>query len=137
GKALPFPCVPLCPLWLRLLIINRRGHRGTQGKSKSLELRTLIQLLVQRPVPRPPRVGTDATEFVVKRVQVFAQQPHHFHREVAMFTQKFQEVLARNESRRRLLAGFSRDPIALAAHAFAQSEHRSRTDNLQQLLLAL
>src|ERR1700693_3834418 len=38
GMALAFPCVPLCSLWFRLLIANHRGHRVTQGKSKSLQL---------------------------------------------------------------------------------------------------
>src|SRR5208337_1160461 len=31
---LAFPCVPLCPPWFKLLILNHRGHRGTQGETK-------------------------------------------------------------------------------------------------------
>ena len=34
----------------------------------------------------------DAAEFMVKRVQIFAQEPHHFHGKVAMVAKKFQEV---------------------------------------------
>jgi len=46
----------------------------------------------------------DAPEFVVKRVQVFAQQPHNFHAEIAVFAQKLLELPAR----RRRLQSFKR-----------------------------
>jgi hypothetical protein len=82
-------------------------------------------------------MSADAAEFVVKRVQVCVQEPHHLQAEITVFAQKLQELLARNEGRPRLFACFSGDPLPFAAHAFAQSEHRSRTDNLHKLLLAL
>src|SRR5208282_3880185 len=80
---------------------------------------------------------TDAAEFVVKAVQVFAQQPHDLHAEIAVLPQKLQELLARNENRPRLLARFSGNPIPFPSHALAQPEHSSRPDNLQKLLLSL
>src|SRR4029077_13898997 len=89
----------------------------------------LIQLLVQRPLPRTPRMSADAPEFVVKGVQICAQEPHDLHAEISVFAEKLQELLARNEGCRRLLARFSGDPIPFPAHALAQPEHRSRTDN--------
>src|SRR6202158_6504531 len=97
----------------------------------------LVQLLVQKPVPRTPRMSSDAAKLVVKCVQVFPQEPHHLHAEIAVLTQKLQELLARNERRSRFVARFSGDPILFSAHALAQPEHGSRTDDFQQLILAL
>ena len=82
-------------------------------------------------------MSTDAAELVVKCVQVFAQQPHHLHAEIAVLTQKLQEILARNEGRRSLVARLSRDPILFPCHTLAQPEHGSRTDDLQKLPLAV
>ena len=82
-------------------------------------------------------MSADATEFVVKSVQVFAQKPHDLHAEIAVLTEKLQELFARNEGRHRLVARFSGDPILFPSHALAQPEHGSRTDDLQKLLLAL
>src|SRR6266404_2012761 len=82
-------------------------------------------------------MSADTAEFMVKGVQVCAQEPHHLHAEIAVLAEKLHELLARNEGCRRLLARFSGDPIPSPPHALAQPEHRSRTDNLQKLLLAL
>src|ERR1700688_487017 len=38
GKALAFPCVTLCPLWFRLLALNHRGHRVTQGDTGATKI---------------------------------------------------------------------------------------------------
>src|SRR2546421_11506483 len=81
-------------------------------------------------------MSADTAEFVVKGVQVCAQEPHHLHAEIAVFAEKLQELLARNEGCRRFLARFGGDPIPFPAHVLAQPEHRSRTDNLQKLLMA-
>ncbi len=80
-------------------------------------------------------MSTDAAEFVVQSVQVFAQEPYHLHAEIAVAAEKLQEFLAGNKGRRRLLARFSCDPILLPGHALAQPEHGSRTDDLQKLFL--
>jgi len=60
-------------------------------------------------VPRAARVSANVAEFVVKHVQVFAQKPHDLHAEIAVFTEKPQELLARNKGRRGLLARFGGD----------------------------
>src|ERR1035438_6323852 len=90
----------------------------------------LVQLLAQRPVSRTPRMSTDATEFVVKSVQVFAQEAHYLHAVIAVLTQKLQKLFARNKSRRRLVARLGGDPILFPSHALAQPKHGSRTDDL-------
>src|SRR5208282_1866366 len=82
-------------------------------------------------------MSTDATEFVVKSVQVFAQKPHYLHAVIAVLTQKFQKIFARNKSRRCLVARLSGDPILFPSHALAQPKHGARTDDFQKLLLAL
>jgi hypothetical protein len=46
-------------------------------------------------------MSADAAEFVVKRVQVCVQEPHHLQAEITVFAQKLQELLARNEGRPR------------------------------------
>ena len=97
----------------------------------------LVQLLAQRPVSRTPRMSTDATEFVVKSVQVFAQEAHYLHAVIAVLTQKLQKLFARNKSRRRLVARLGGDPILFPSHALAQPKHGSRTDDPQKLLLAV
>src|SRR5258706_8049729 len=33
-----FPCVPLCPLWFRLLVLDPRGHKGSKGKALPAEV---------------------------------------------------------------------------------------------------
>jgi len=82
-------------------------------------------------------MSADAAEFVVKSVQVFAQEPHHLHAKIAVLAQKLQKVFARNEGHRRFVARFGGDPIVFPAHGLAQPEHGSRTDDFQKLLLAL
>src|SRR5271157_3086969 len=80
-------------------------------------------------------MSTDAAEFVVQSVQVFAQEPYHLHAEIAVVTEKPQKFLPGNKGRRRLLARFRGDPILFPGHALAQPEHGSRTNDLQKLFL--
>src|SRR6267142_4490173 len=40
GRWVPLcrPCVPLCPLWFRLLVLDPRGHKGSQGEALPAEV---------------------------------------------------------------------------------------------------
>src|ERR1035441_1488167 len=66
--------------------ILRPREAGSKGLLLMADTWQLVQLLVQRTLPRTPGMSADAAEFVVKRVHVFAQEPHHLHAEIAVLT---------------------------------------------------
>src|ERR1700690_312930 len=77
-----------------------------------------------------------AAESVVKPVQVLAQDPDHLHADLAVFAQRCEELVARNQHGRRYLTCFRGDTIVCPAHTLTQPEHGSRAGHLQELLLA-
>jgi hypothetical protein len=57
---------------------------GEKMRSLRTENRLLVQLFVQRPLPWSSRMGTDVAEFLVKSVQLFAQEPHYLHAKITV-----------------------------------------------------
>jgi hypothetical protein len=67
-------------------------------RTENRELRTdLVQLLNQRPLARTPRVRAYAAKFVVEPIQVLAQESNNLHTEIAVFTQKREELATWNK----------------------------------------
>lgn len=84
---------------------------------------------------RAAGVGADAAKFVIKPVQVFAQQANDLHAELAVFVQKLGKLLARDEPNYGVVSGVRGDPVTLSCHALTQAQDRSAARHFEKLQL--
>jgi hypothetical protein len=118
----------------RLALPMRRPEAFPRSSAvKNSAVPSSVQLLIRRPVPGTARVRADAAKLVVEPVQVFAEQPHHLHAEVAVAAEELQQTIAVDEGDRRVVFSLRAEPVGVAAHALAETQDGARAGDLQQL----